>query len=299
MNLMTIIHSHCPCCMSREISFVLKATDHTVSHEKFEIWQCNICTLRFTQAIPDTDAISAYYKSEDYISHSDTDKGFINSIYHTVRKITLVTKKKIIEKYTGTSAGKILDVGCGTGAFLHTMQQAGWEITGLEPDEAAKVKAKQLYGLTLQDPEMLFKISAETFDAITMWHVLEHVHNLHKNLEQVKSILKPKGFLFIAVPNYTCYDQKIYKEYWAAYDVPRHLYHFSPKAMMQLLQLHGLKMNSIKRMFFDSFYVSMLSEKYRSGRNNILSGFWNGFVSNCKAIMDKEKCSSIIYVIQK
>lgn len=179
------------------------------------------------------------------------------------------------------------------------MQKAGWQITGLEPDEAAKVKARQLYGLTLQNPETLFETPAETFDAITMWHVLEHVHDLHIYLDQLKNLLKPKGFLFIAVPNYTCYDQKIYNEYWAAYDVPRHLYHFSPKAMMHLLQLHGLKMKSIKRMLFDSFYVSMLSEKYRSGKNNILNAFWNGFVSNCKAMMDKEKCSSIIYVIKK
>jgi len=296
---MSIIHSNCPVCKSREINFVLIALDHTVSHEEFEIWQCNVCTLRFTQAIPDKDGISAYYKSEYYISHSDTNKGFINSIYHTVRKITLVKKKKLIEKYTGTSTGKILDVGCGTGAFLHTMEQAGWEVTGLEPDEAAKAKAKQLYGLNLQDSEKLFTTPDETYDAITMWHVLEHVHELHKYLDQVKKLLKPKGFLFIAVPNYTCYDQKVYKEYWAAYDVPRHLYHFSPKAMMQLLQLHDLKIKSIKRMLYDSFYVSMLSEKYRSGRNNILSALWNGFVSNCKTIFDKGKCSSIIYVVQK
>ncbi len=296
---MTIIHSACPGCKSREINFALTAIDHTLSHEEFEIWQCNNCTLRFTRAIPDKDAISAYYRSENYISHSNTAKGFINSIYHTVRKITLVTKKKLIEKYTGTGTGIILDIGCGTGAFLHTMQQAGWGITGLEPDEAAKIKAKQLYGLTLQNAETLFKMPSETYDAITMWHVLEHVHDLHKDLDQVKKLLKPKGFLFIAVPNYTCYDQKIYQEYWAAFDVPRHLYHFSPKAMMYLLQLHDLKIKSMKRMWFDSFYVSMLSEKYRSGRNNILSAFWNGFVSNCKAIMDKRKCSSIIYVIEK
>ena len=150
------------------------------------------------------------------------------------------------------------------------MQQAGWEVAGLEPDESAKLKAKQLYGLTLQHPETFFRTPAETFDAITMWHVLEHIHDLHKNLVQVKKLLKPEGFLFIAVPNYTCYDQKIYREYWAAYDVPRHLYHFSLRAMMQLLQLHGLKIKSMKRMLYDSFYVSMLSEKYKLGRNNIL-----------------------------
>ena len=296
---MRIVRSDCPVCKSEDISFVIKAIDHTVSHEEFEIWQCKICTLRFTQAIPDEKEITAYYKSENYISHSDISKGFINSLYHKVRKRTLISKKKLIETHSGTGNGKILDVGCGTGAFLHTMQTAGWQITGLEPDEVARAKAEQLYGLHIQDAGMLFRLQPGTFDSITLWHVLEHVHDLHKYVDQLKKLLKPNGRLFIAVPNYTSYDQIIYKAYWAAYDVPRHLYHFSPDAMISLLLRHELKLKSLKPMLFDSFYVSMLSEKYKTGKNNLVKALWVGFVSNYKAIKNKKKYSSVIYIIGK
>ena len=296
---MRIVRSDCPICKSKDINFIIKAIDHTVSHEEFEIWQCNVCTLRFTQAIPGKEEIAAYYKSEEYISHSDSEKGLINSLYHKVRKRTLVSKKKLIEKYTGLSDGKILDVGCGTGAFLHTMHTAGWQITGLEPDETARLKAQQLYNLHVQEAGALFELRSETFDAITLWHVLEHVHDLHEYVDQLKKLLKPNGRLFIAVPNYTCYDQNVYKGNWAAYDVPRHLYHFSPSAMRSLLRNHGLKLKSIKPMLFDSFYVSMLSEKYKTGKNNLVKACFVGCVSNFKALMNKERCSSVIYVTGK
>ncbi|MEP6594527.1 MAG: class I SAM-dependent methyltransferase [Ginsengibacter sp.] len=296
---MRIIRSDCPVCNSENINFAIKAIDHTVSQEEYEIWQCNICSLRFTEAIPDKNEIGDYYKSENYISHSNIDKGLINSLYHKVRKRTLISKKKLIEKHTGTVNGRILDVGCGTGAFLHTMQAAGWQVKGLEPEEAAREKAKRLYGLDVQGSEMLFRLQTEEFDAITLWHVLEHVHDLHSYVNQLKKLLKPNGRLFIAMPNYTCYDQSIYKAYWAAYDVPRHLYHFSPDAMISLLLKHELKLNSLNPMFFDSFYVSMLSEKYKTGKNNLLKAFFIGCVSNYKALMNKKKCSSVIYTAGK
>ncbi|MEO6327995.1 MAG: class I SAM-dependent methyltransferase [Ginsengibacter sp.] len=296
---MKIVRTECPSCKSKNISFNLKARDYTVSNEEFEIWQCNICTLRFTQFVADKNEIGAYYKSENYISHSNTEQGFINSLYHKVRKRTLIVKKNLIKKITGISNGELLDIGCGTGSFLHTMQQAGWKITGLEPDESARAKAKELYDLNVQSEEILFTLPPETFDAITMWHVLEHVHELHEYIHQLRLLLKPNGRLFIAVPNYTSYDQKVYKEYWAAYDVPRHLYHFSPDAMINLLIAHKLKLKSVKPMWFDSFYVSILSEKYKSGKNNFLKSLWVGMMSNYKALKNKEECSSIIYIMGK
>ena len=296
---MRIVRTECPVCKNKNIYFVLKAKDQTVSSEEFEIWQCNACSLRFTQAVPNKEEIGRYYKSENYISHSDTDKGLINSLYHKVRKRTLISKKKLIEKCTGISNGRLLDVGCGTGSFLNTMKQAGWSVTGLEPDDAARTKGKQLYDLDIQPAEMLFKEMPATFDAITLWHVLEHVHDLHEYVIQLKILLKSDGRLFIAVPNYTCYDQEIYKAFWAAYDVPRHLYHFSPDAMIGLLPEHQLKLKAIKPMLFDSFYVSLLSEKYETGKVNLVKAFVNGLVSNYKALKDKEKCSSVIYIIGK
>ena len=294
---MMIVYSACPCCNGVDISKVLSAADHTVSNETFEIWQCNVCTARFTQNVPDKNEIEKYYKSENYISHSDTKQGFINSLYHFVRKRTLNGKRKLVEKYTKLSIGKILDIGAGTGAFLQTMQKYDWDVTGLEPDETARENAKKLYGLSLQPSEELFNLKAETFDAITLWHVLEHVHELHEYMDQLKKLLKLTGCLFIAIPNYACYDEKIYKEFWAGYDVPRHLYHFSPTSITQLLLQHGLQLKEIKPMWYDSFYVSMLSEKYKTGKNNFLNACWNGHVSNWKALFNKERCSSIIYIV--
>ena len=292
-----IIYNACPCCNSENIVKALSAKDRTVSNEEFEIWQCNACTARFTQNVPDKNEIEKYYQSEDYISHSDTKKGFINSLYHRVRKRTLHSKRKTVEKFTKLSTGKVLDIGAGTGAFLSTMDKAGWNVTGIEPDETARENAKKLYGLSLQTPQELFNLPPQSFDAITMWHVLEHVHELHEYMDQLKKLLKPTGCLFVAVPNYTCYDEKVYKEFWAAYDVPRHLYHFSPRSITQLLLQHGLQLKDIKPMWYDSIYVSMLSEKYKSGKNNFLKAGWTGSVSNWRALFNKETCSSLIYII--
>ncbi len=291
-----ILYDSCPVCSSKNVLPVLSVKDFTVSLEQFEIWECKNCTLRFTQNAPDSDEIGVYYQSENYISHSDTNKRLVNKMYHQVRKRTIAKKKKLVELKTGNGNGNILDIGCGTGTFLSTMKRGGWQITGLEPDRNARRKALELYDLHLEPPEELFLLPHKSFDAITMWHVLEHVHDLHAYINQIKNILKPGGIFFIAVPNYTCFEEEIYKEFWAAYDVPRHLYHFSPASMKELLTTHGLKVISEKPMWYDSFYVSMLSEKYKTGRSNIPRAILNGIESNGKALFNTERCSSIIYI---
>lgn len=291
-----IVYDSCPNCGSKNISFIISAKDHTLSGEEFEIWECNNCTQRFTQNIPGKEDIETYYQSKNYISHSDTSTGFVNNMYHKVRKHTLIQKRKLIEKTTGKKQGNILDVGAGTGAFLNAMKMANWKVTGIEPDKNAREKAKELYGIHIEESEKMNSLPLQSFDAITLWHVLEHVHDLHENAEQLKNLLSSNGKLFIAVPNYTSYDAKIYKEYWAAYDVPRHLYHFSPLAMKNLLQNHGLKVEKIKPMWFDSFYVSMLSEQYKTGNSHPLKAILNASISNLKALFYKSKCSSLIYI---
>ncbi len=293
-----IIHYEtCPCCQSADISFVLAAKDFTISKEDFEILQCENCTLRFTQDIPDANSMGRYYQSLNYISHSDTKKGLVNSLYHFVRKYTIQSKKNLVEKSTKNSKGNLLDVGAGTGAFAHAMQKANWNVTGLEPDEIARKKALENYGLQLQTIEHLFQFSDRNFDVITLWHVLEHVHDLHNYLETFKRILKKDGRLIIAVPNFTSLDAKIYKEFWAAYDVPRHLYHFSPQSIAHLLHQYSFQVTNNKPMWFDSFYVSMLSEKYRSKKDNLVKAIWNGLRSNLYAARNVKRCSSIIYII--
>ncbi len=305
-NMSNIHYTHCPVCGSAAIKNVLSARDHTVSQEVFAIAECGTCSLRFTWDVPDAASITPYYKSEDYISHTNTSKGLINRLYLFVRKRTMTGKRKKIQRATGMKTGALLDVGSGVGTFVNEMKQYSWQVTGLEPDADARAVAKQLYHIDLADINQLYQLPANSFDAITLWHVLEHVHELKACVQQLKLLLKENGKLFIAVPNYTAKDAAIYKEFWAAYDVPRHLYHFSPRSMQVLMETNGLKVEQYLLMWYDSFYISMLSSKYKNarlqngqGKANLIAAFFNGLRSNLAAAGNSKRCSSVIYVISK
>lgn len=270
-----------------------------MSGQLFSIFECSDCSLRFTQDTPSQEEIGDYYKSEDYISHSNTSKGFINQLYQSVRKRTLRHKHKLIQRITRLEKGSLLDIGSGIGAFANEMTSGGWEVTALEPNPGARKMGKELFGLEIQAHDNFFQLKEASYDAITLWHVLEHVHELHRYVDQFKFLLKPGGKLFVAVPNYTSNDARTYKEFWAAYDVPRHLYHFSPQSMKELMEKHGLQIEQQLPMWYDSFYVSMLSSRYQKGKTNLLSAFFNGLNSNIKAMSNKQRCSSVIYVISR
>lgn len=293
-----IHYNQCPVCAAENFHPVISAKDYTVSHHQFRIMECDNCHLRFTYDVPGQGEIGAYYQSENYISHSDTNKGIINQLYHFVRSITIKGKRNTIKKFAKKNKGAVLDIGCGTGVFLKSMKDAGWTVTGLEPDAGARKIAKEVNGIIAAPPAELFQLPKGSFDAITLWHVLEHVHELHAYVEQIKNLLAPGGHVFIAVPNYKSYDATYYKEHWAAYDVPRHLYHFAPGSMIELLNQHGLKLKKTLPMWFDSFYVSMLSEKYRSGKNNYFNAILRASISNLEAIGNINKCSSLVYVAE-
>jgi 2-polyprenyl-3-methyl-5-hydroxy-6-metoxy-1,4-benzoquinol methylase len=293
-----IHYSSCPSCKSANIAVCLTTTDYTVSKKQFDIWECADCTLRFTQNTPVPDEIGAYYQSDDYISHTNTQKGLKNQLYHSVRKITLRNKKNLIESYTKIKAGNLLDVGAGVGAFAAYMQTAGWKVTGVEPDQQTIERAKATYDIQLYPADNLFIQPEQGFDAITLWHVLEHVHRLHDYIDTFRRLLKPGGYIFIAVPNYTSADAAYYKQYWAAYDVPRHLYHFSPDSMKKLLNMHSLQLHDIKPMWFDSFYISLLSESYKKGGNHYSAALWHGMKSNLGTLLNKERSSSVTYIIR-
>ena len=295
-----VIHyDHCPVCGSAAIKVVLTAKDQTVSGEEFKIMECDSCSLRFTQDVPTPESISSYYKAEDYISHTDTSKGLINRIYKVIRKRTLANKRKLIQKFTALKKGAALDVGSGTGSFVNELKQNGWNATGLEPDPDARRVAKQLYDVELLDADMFYRLKPEGYDAISLWHVLEHVHDLTSYMQQLKALLNKNGKLFIAVPNYTSLDSTIYSEYWAAYDVPRHLYHFSPASIGKLMANNGLKIVRYEPMWYDSIYISLLSSRYKNGSTNWIAAVWNGFRSNMVATGDVKKCSSVIYVVER
>ena len=293
-----IHYTHCPVCHSAHIDPLLTVKDHSVSKEEFVVWQCRDCTLRFTQDVPDEDSIGPYYESADYISHSNTNQGLLNQLYQNVRKFTLRQKAKLVASHT-KEKGRILDIGAGIGAFLSVMQERGWEIKGIEPDEGARKKAADLFGILLEDPAALAALPKGEYDAITLWHVLEHVHQLHPYIDQLKNLLSPGGKIFVAVPNYTAADSEAYRNYWAAYDVPRHLYHFSPRSIEKLVQQHGLKLAAKKPMWFDAFYISLLSGKYYRGHTSWLRSGIVGLRSNLTALANNDRCSSLIYIIEK
>lgn len=287
----------CPVCNSIRQKSFLSCIDHTVSRETFQIMECESCGFKFTNPRPNESDLGRYYKSEEYVSHSNTKKGFINSTYQSVRKYTLLKKLQLISKYFKT--GNILDIGCGTGEFLNTCKNAKWKTLGIEPDDDARNMAIKNYGLDVRPESELANLPDAQFDIISMWHVLEHVPKLNERVAELKRLIKPNGVIIIAVPNCDSLDAKIYKEQWAAYDVPRHLYHFTPKDIEALFRKHEMKVFRILPMIFDSFYVSMLSEKIKTGKVNLIRSTWNGLRSNLSALKTARTYSSQIYLIRK
>ncbi|HIE16216.1 MAG TPA: methyltransferase domain-containing protein, partial [Bacteroidales bacterium] len=229
----------CPFCKSNDIKEVLIVKDYTVSGENYPIFHCRACGFRFTQNIPDSNTIGKYYKADDYISHSDSHKGIINKLYHFARKIMLNKKYKMIKNVTGKTSGALLDIGSGTGYFDNFMQQKGFSVTGIEINETARNKAKTRFNLTFKTPDFIYQLPEKHFDIITMWHVLEHVHDFNGYLKQISLALKDDGTVIFALPNYTSYDGVHYKGKWAGYDVPRHLWHFSPVFFEQFAKHYG------------------------------------------------------------
>ena len=258
---------------------VLVCKDHTVSGEQFELREAEDLDLLGTFPRPKIEELPSYYKSENYISHTDSKRSFLDWSYQQVKNFMLQNKIKWINKEL-PAKGKILDLGAGTGDFLVAAKNNGWEVFGVEPNSKARKLAAQKGIDLLEDVGSLPK---QFFEVITLWHVLEHVPNLEKQIEELDRLLKPGGLLVIAVPNYKSYDAQKYKEHWAAYDVPRHLYHFSPHSIKKIFKSKGFELTSQKGLFFDAFYVSLLSEKYRSGSSNILKALSTGLKSNFKA----------------
>jgi len=275
----------------------LVVKDHSVSGEMFELIYNKKLDFLETKPQPTLDKLSDYYKSEDYISHTDSKRNLFETTYQFIKKIALKKKLKLINTYS--KSGKVLlDMGCGTGSFLQIAQQNGWKVLGIEPNQDARKIANNKIGDFVFDVDHLIKLEKERYDVITLWHVLEHLPNIEVHIKIFKRLLKQNGTLIIAVPNYKSYDAQFYKNHWAAFDVPRHLWHFSKTAISKLVALENMKVIKTYPMLFDAFYVSLLSEKYKTGNMNPVRAFWIGLFSNLKGIQTKEY-SSIIYCIKK
>lgn len=286
----------CPICNHTKLNNYLSSNDYFLSGQDFEIVACDNCGFRFTNPRPEADKLGSYYKSNDYISHSNKSKGVFSTAYQLVRNYTLSQKQKLIEMYS--AKGTILDIGCATGHFLNQMQKIGWKTLGIEPDSDTRNKAIDTFGLQVFDELKLETIPKGSIDVITMWHVLEHVADLNARVAQLEKLVSEKGVVFIAVPNSNSYDAAYYKKQWAAYDVPRHLYHFTINDISLLFSNYGFKLEKTIPMKFDSFYVSLLSEKYKTGKMKIFSAFWIALISNVK-FGRKNGYSSQIFVFKK
>jgi 2-polyprenyl-3-methyl-5-hydroxy-6-metoxy-1,4-benzoquinol methylase len=285
----------CPIC-NKPLTNKMRAEDYVVSNEVFDLLSCTFCDLLCTDINPNQD-FSRYYESPEYHSHVQTGTGLISSLYNLVKRHTLKTKRRLINRQL-VKPGSILDIGCGTGDFLLTMQKAGWHVTGSEPSDKARIQAETKLGQPIHSD---IKLIDAKFDVITLWHVLEHIPDLQNTFNRITELLTQNGTLIIAVPNHKSFDARYYKEHWAGLDVPRHLWHFSPKSLSQLTNRKHLKTVKTLPMYFDSFYVSLLSEKYRRGSITFLGyirAIAVGAYSNMAAMLTG-KYSSLIYIIRK
>ena len=270
----------------------LKTKDYSVTGEGFELRYDGELEMLTTHPRPDD--LERYYESDTYISHTDSRRSLVDKLYQAIKRLSLQRKTSLVNNFSMGNK-TLLDFGAGTGDFLKATQKAGWLSKGIEPNKVARSRAEG------KDVELLSSLKAlpkEKFQVITLWHVLEHLPDLEMQIIDILEHLEKEGTLIIAVPNFNSFDAKYYKEFWAAYDVPRHLWHFSRKSIEKLFSKHGLKVVKTKPMIFDSFYVSLLSEKYKSGKQKFIKGFWIGLRSNLAAWGSGEY-SSIIYILQK
>lgn len=293
-----IVRNSCIVCESKEIEPFLLCKDQFVSGEEFEITICKTCGFRYTECIPEPEKMAPYYQSEEYISHSDTQKGIVNRLYHKVRDIMLQRKAELIRSLT---PGKnLLDIGCGTGYFPYYMKLKGYEVAGMELDADARDFAAENFDLEINSPEkQLNEKQTAHYDVITLWHVLEHLHDPKRYLDWIFDSIKKDGVLLVALPNCNSFDARSYKKYWAAYDVPRHLWHFEPSTFEKYITQFGFRLESIKRLPFDAYYNSMMSAKYAKKPLAFIHGIIIGFISNLKSFFSPKTTSSVIYVLRK
>jgi 2-polyprenyl-3-methyl-5-hydroxy-6-metoxy-1,4-benzoquinol methylase len=285
----------CPVCEMSDFTHFLEIKDYFLTRENFKIQKCDACGFKFVNPRPDKFEIGRYYQSDEYISHDAKSMNLVNRIYKIARVFSVKNKFKIVCKHSRT--GKILDIGCGTGEFLSYCKTRGFNITGVEPNDKAGAYARQINNIPVVKSLADIKTGHSSFICITMWHVLEHIHDLNETLEKVKSLLSPEGIFIVAVPNCNSWDAQKYGNFWAAYDVPRHLHHFVDTTLNKLVSKHGFEIRNMIPQKLDAFYVSMLSEKYRTGRNNYLKALIGGLWSNFQAGKEGRGHSSQIFIL--
>lgn len=286
---------NCPACKSGSLISFFKSRDYFLSNEEFLVDKCSECGLLFTNPRPGFNEILKYYDSADYISHNSSSKAILTRIYTLARNYMLNKKCNIVS--TNSKGKRILDIGCGTGEFLNFCKNKGFESLGVELNEKPREEAKKKYGIEIRKSVDDYLSEEAGFDCITLWHVLEHIHDLENTMYMIKKLLKPEGTLIIALPNCSSWDAIHYKQFWAAYDLPRHLYHFNKSSFSKFAEIHKFKIVKILPQLLDAFYISLLSEKYMKGKNNFITAFLKGAISNINAGKQGKGYSSLIYIL--
>ncbi|MEG1563532.1 MAG: class I SAM-dependent methyltransferase [Bacteroides sp.] len=289
----------CPLCDGTHRKRVMTCKDFYASGESFDVCTCEDCGFTFTQGAPVEAEMGRYYETPDYISHSDTKKGAMNALYHQVRRYMLGRKARLVMKEAHRKEGHLLDIGTGTGYFADAMLQRNWKVEAVEKNAHARLFAREHFGLEVKEETALQTFAPETFDVITLWHVMEHLEALNDTWERLHQLLTEKGILVVAVPNCSSFDAAKYGKQWAAYDVPRHLWHFTPTTMQRMAFKHGFIMAARHPMPFDAFYVSMLSEKNLGHGLPFFRGMTTGTIAWLRALTRKEQSSSMIYIFRK
>lgn len=292
-------HNKCPLCGSDQVYDLYECRDYLVTGKEFPVCRCRSCTFIFTNNYPEEKDSVRYYKSDEYISHSDTDKGLINRIYHLVRKRMLSLKFRVLKRESSLKKASVLDIGSATGYFPLFLKKKGWECHGIEISDEAREYALIKNDLTLLPPDSIEDFESDSMDIITMWHTLEHFYHPGEYLDSSFRILKKDGILVVAVPNHWSYDAKRYGEFWAAWDVPRHLWHYNPDTIQMLTARYHFKLKVIKRLPFDAFYVSVLSERHQKSPLPLVKGFLTGLISWMNSLLSIKTTSSLLYIFIK
>ena len=288
----------CLVCSSSDTAFRVSCKDHLTGGETFDIYTCRKCGFTFTADPPPETDIERYYNAGEYISHSNTKKGLTNRLYHLTRKLMLIRKRNIIRKATGMNRGTLLDIGCGTGYFAAFMRDNGWKVSGIEVNEKARNFAIDNFSLeVVHDPD-LSSFEKGYFDCITLWHAFEHFHDPLKYIVSVKRLLKPGGRCIIAMPNCNSFDAGYFGSSWAAWDVPRHLWHFNPDTFRIFSEKNGFKVSSVISLPADVFYISILSERYRGTNLPLITGLIKGSWFAMLSLFNKERSSSVVYIVE-
>ncbi|HDZ40684.1 MAG TPA: class I SAM-dependent methyltransferase [Bacteroidetes bacterium] len=292
-------YNKCPLCGSGSITVLYECTDSLVSGEKFPLSLCKSCSFVFTNNYPPEKDSGGYYQSDDYISHSDTSAGMMNKLYHIARSWMLAAKFRMLRKESGLKSASVLDIGSGTASFPLYIRKKNWKCLGIEISREARDYALSKNQFTLLPPEAIDDMEAESIDIITMWHTLEHFYHPEEYFYAAHKILKKNGLLVIALPNHWSYDAKKYRDLWAAWDVPRHLWHFNPETIHLLAGKHRFKLRTIKRLPLDAFYVSALSEKHKNSCLPLFRGLIAGLISSLISLFNIKKTSSLVYFFRK